>query len=849
MIPLIQEYPVFEADQVLSQKHLNKLIAYLEEQDRLSRTSLIGMGVVCGLEIDKPNSNSVIINCGTAITSLGFLIPFETTRYTHFKETTLSEEFLKPDTDKHEYLQGVYDYSKIYEPFENVLELVKAGALDDGKKPLTSNVLNDKVIMLLIEAPLIDEKNCVAVDCADKGKRLQFKVRPLLVDRETLEDSDIALNECLHRSQETIKTPKYNVPATTLRTGQIVLDAFNGQINKIKRHIGTGIQSIHKHFEFQFEGLSNYNSLSNAVNRINAVHNEFQDDIYIQYVMDWINDLVATYNEIGRFIECNPSVCCPDQGIFPFHVLLGMAEFETRDIQDQTELSRFRTPFIKTGALYEEEKKKQIELETLIKRLIHLLNNFDLNLDVVLKEGIKITPSFLGAEELGIRSIPFYYDKIKNLNKKWSYDLSSKGKNLEILSYHAKEYNTDDEHVVEPLIYDCEATDFYRIEGHIGQRFDKATADILAIKSKFRLPFKVLALNVSDYTRRSVDISKHTGDWGDMELDYDMSKRKVLKITQSVINWINFRKADIIKETLMNEASINSLKDILTQVTDFLPENLQEYLGVHDDFTRVFNNLNFLFMLHRFCLWRGNRDNSFSDLAEDLIDHFDEINSLFLEDPFTVLFDEAHRRWEDAYKDLFFSKFAEDHPGIEHKGGVPKGGTFVMAYVDSSIFATPKPKGTRVEGLITKMTDYKKIFKVGEEKETEIFKSLQKTRGKKKRRARIRRPQVECKEDVEKVKGYVMDSIKKDMESNMSSSVKDYLLVNIGKYFDQNVEEVEQDGNVPEKVIIADFYLPYICCAQGAGINILIPSAEVQENTLADFLTEDFNDNDFFTNI
>ena len=64
-------YPVFEADQVLSQKELNALVSHLEEQDRLTRKNLIGIGIVCGLDITFPNTKSVTIACGTAVTSLG----------------------------------------------------------------------------------------------------------------------------------------------------------------------------------------------------------------------------------------------------------------------------------------------------------------------------------------------------------------------------------------------------------------------------------------------------------------------------------------------------------------------------------------------------------------------------------------------------------------------------------------------------------------------------------------------------------------------------------------------------------------------------------------------------------
>ena len=66
-------YPVFEASQVLTSTQLNDLTEYLEEQDRLSRRALSGIGVVCGFQVDA-EGGAVAISKGVAVTSEGFLI-------------------------------------------------------------------------------------------------------------------------------------------------------------------------------------------------------------------------------------------------------------------------------------------------------------------------------------------------------------------------------------------------------------------------------------------------------------------------------------------------------------------------------------------------------------------------------------------------------------------------------------------------------------------------------------------------------------------------------------------------------------------------------------------------------
>jgi len=60
---LIQQtiYPEFVADQILSSEHLNRLFGYLEEQERLTRANLIGIGIVCGLEVKINTAGSALV--------------------------------------------------------------------------------------------------------------------------------------------------------------------------------------------------------------------------------------------------------------------------------------------------------------------------------------------------------------------------------------------------------------------------------------------------------------------------------------------------------------------------------------------------------------------------------------------------------------------------------------------------------------------------------------------------------------------------------------------------------------------------------------------------------------------
>src|ERR1043165_2597703 len=77
MTTFLDSYPVFENNQVLTSSQLNQLVAYLDEQNRLTRVKLIGDGIACGftLKYDKLTApDELTIFQGMGITSAGYLI-------------------------------------------------------------------------------------------------------------------------------------------------------------------------------------------------------------------------------------------------------------------------------------------------------------------------------------------------------------------------------------------------------------------------------------------------------------------------------------------------------------------------------------------------------------------------------------------------------------------------------------------------------------------------------------------------------------------------------------------------------------------------------------------------------
>lgn len=177
-------YPKFEAGQVLTSKALNDYFGYLDEQQRLTRTQLLGVGIINGLEF-KHEGNAITITKGTAVTADGYLIDLP-------KDTiyTLAYEYDKnSDTiTKSNPLTG-----KIAPYFDGVLDAVKYVLYKDENDAslhnqniqscvcIPSNLYN-YIIALVVDFVSQDTiTQCSELSCDIVQSNYQIEIRPVLI--------------------------------------------------------------------------------------------------------------------------------------------------------------------------------------------------------------------------------------------------------------------------------------------------------------------------------------------------------------------------------------------------------------------------------------------------------------------------------------------------------------------------------------------------------------------------------------------------------------------------------------------------------------------------------------------
>lgn len=168
-----------------------------------------------------------------------------------------------------------------------------------------------------------------------------------------------------------------------------------------------------------------------------------------------------------------------------------------------------------------------------------------------------------------------------------------------------------------------------------------------------------------------------------------------------------------------------------------------------------------------------------------------------------VFQEEIQIRKENILKQLTFSNYLSNHPGLEHKAGVPAGGTFVMVYASTSTQGRPEimtvkelsSDKTFVQGFATDDEMVKYVgMRIEENDVTNALMAYQALTGKEYNAYQLRLNQ-------RKIEAYI--------DARMAGA------------FDDEVQTFSSN------IVLADFCLPYICCSDCPPIAFIMPQPKV----------------------
>ncbi|MEE6129627.1 PKD domain-containing protein [Chryseobacterium arthrosphaerae] len=630
------QYRKFNDNQALTEGQLNEFIDYFEDQDRLSRTRLSGVGVVCGFQtkyielevgpasaekISRPGGpelefpyDTIMITQGAGVTTDGDLITLRQ------KGSSPAEVIIDFTSKNYRYYRDYTDAVK-YEHFRiggqqiPLLELYTTqeydeatdAGVDPGSFKLVrdiSTTLNNKIVILYLESYSNDENPCQDADCDNNGAEQVSNLKVLLADSASVSDLITRgdAKDTIFKLHDTYEKLFDSLP--NLETRRVILDTEVKTADQLKTkfkeaitavaELSQGFSSIADTFNVSVNlgGQTLFDKLNFLLSNTSPGLEDYQ------YRYDLLKDLIDTYNEIKGLILHLNTECCPDIASFPKHLMLGPVGAQLKLGQYTPLRHGFYNSPVTTN---DDENYERIVM--LANRFVQKINGFQSYIG-----RIKITPSNLNVR-LGNKAIPYYYNVDRPLLAQWNFEKTKTDRQAYNLSYHTANLAGED-FIQNPLNYNIDNNDFYRIEGHLGMPYKTALQNINDLKTQYGLAFDVIALvlNKGEKPGGETPVREKT-------VSIEELRKQLISISSDVSN----RTANS-QNTLLNISKLDEQLRLLNQA-EFAKEGSPEGVTV------------------------VKQDPKKDDVVSELL-----------------------------------SEFLERKSGLEHVSGVEPGGTFAMIY-------------------------------------------------------------------------------------------------------------------------------------------------------------------------
>lgn len=458
---------------------------------------------------------------------------------------------------------------------------------------------------------------------------------------------------------------------------------------------------------------------------------------------------------------------------------------------------------------------------------------------------ILVTPSQIGNIPLSAKAIPYYYsfNSTTPLYRLWNQELTERSRANHNMAYRSFEYQPPAPGFIQnALAHDLEAYNFLRVEGHIGKHYKRVLRSITEIRDARRLSFDVVALRTGELSEDvAINLSKYECHFNDLEAMYDALRYELICLAKKSLAAFGKRphKRKSAAVAFASDKSSNTSKpsesnpawnwfDLMTKELFSEPETMGALFatrvrlnGFNDvnvlgEPTAVVSTLNAMVALVRFTAnladdlqtidWDEFEDayHRLKKLSEDIgrassadaeeESTFKELNQQIVSvvyacriEGFISIRDEYTRRLAEIKRLQFFSEYIKEYPDVQHKAGVPVGGTFIIVYHDDSNEEerdTPQNKLPLAEQLFGKVEFMRASAAAarGHERTTDTVQA-----GKLERAREASRRAV-----LSEAEGDAFERLFDDM---------------------------------PNGTVIADFFLPYRCCSDCPPIQFVVSDA------------------------
>lgn len=653
-------YTVFERDQVLTHGQLNELSLYLNQQERLTRTNLVGVGVISGLDLAVEDA-AVTVGPGLGITTDGDLvIRPEAVRYTHSK----------PYDDKQP------QYAPFFPDGKTINKMVE---LTDEADPLgtplpTPLAKQDWVVVLLVETSELDPDLCIGENCDNLGRKAMTKIRLLLAlsdDAKALHATFQPVSERARSLPDMLATrPQLN---TAMSNTTLFMSRYRDACNEVLNALNDALKQFGQDFAPELKSLFGSSPVEAWQLRLKDIFGQITIG-NAQLIYGFFKDMVDTWNAMVDALLDTTAILLPGTSAFPKHLLLG-------SLQDPTALRTAFFPSVAdTGA-----REAAASAGFLVRKLQAQMDCFFVPEDTVLR----ITPSMGEEVALEDRAIPWYYKP--DISTQWNYRLNKRQQSETNLGYRANDYGGS-VRARNPLGSAIAGYEMFRVEGHLGGDVNKVREELKAQVAQYNLPFKVhavLAHNLKKFIRirpqiRYTDLHRfHYLLRQDVAVRLDEGQRFTSKFSENMQAAVQQKT---IPDQLENVVSVTQVVQTARNNMETLSAKAQPALAKT-----------------RYTAYREEtRQTAWADKLGDQLQMLGDVRSKLGEvarndivSPIDSLIQTTHPIWLNWLDDLIvarddreddkllLSRFVGDHPSLDHLGGTWRGGTLVLLYDDN----------------------------------------------------------------------------------------------------------------------------------------------------------------------
>ncbi|WP_421863057.1 hypothetical protein [Motiliproteus sp.] len=640
-----QQYTVFVKDQVLTEQQLNSISDYLDDQDRLSRTLLTGVGIIEGLTVSSVGS-ALLLSKGLGITTDGdLLINQQPRQFDRFKAYPLQA----PE----------------YPPFGTedgrmpLWQLIPQDETDADANPIAElNNLPGLAFVLLAEAYIEDKDICTGTQC-DNGSRTYINRPRLLATTADFAQqllspvgtSDLPLNDLQRRYPAAVQlSPGINTQAEWFKQLRSACDSAFTELHSDLLLFGQRIRPLLQPYLDNSPG-------SGWSTRLSAIHNRSRtESTRLLYYYEFLGDLAQGWNDLlDSLNQLQPQPLATTMAAK--HLLLGGLD-----------AVGLRSGFYPSAAGADDNL---VRLAFQLDKLDALLSQFGWSHIGALK----VTPSRCSEP-----SVPGYYQTA--MFNHWSFEARRQGRNRYLLGYHAG-HNQPQGGAENPLLRrQCEF-DGYRIEGVIGKSFSSTESSLRKLIRQHHLPFSVTGTLVEGDFRQVLK-PRLRPRWGLRDFQY-LLKQDLSYQLQDVSTFSNQFKSAVINEADGQRIRDGDITDIRLQVSNRDADisnssqnaiNLLKKPVLSDDEQQSFNA-----EIGKVIKTAGLFKN---DVARVSNTHFPtSFDQLIVNrSPIWVDWIDRINKEQDQRdtEDHLLPNFVNQHPGLEVGCGVPRGGTFVLFY-------------------------------------------------------------------------------------------------------------------------------------------------------------------------